>query len=308
MVIVVAGLTPAWQQIMRFARFQPGAVNRALDVAWCASGKVINVGIALAHLGAAAETMALVGGPAGAAIRAEFAAAGLAGHWIESRQPTRVCTTILDLQTECTTELVENAHPASPAELEAFRQAYAERAARASCAVLTGSLPAGAPATFYRDLLACTPCPAIVDIRGPELLLALEQRVWLAKPNRDELAATLGRDLHADEPLRAAMAELHERGANWVVVTQGADALWASTAGHCYRAVPPRVKAVNPIGAGDCLAAGLAWAQQLGLPPREMLRHAVAAAVENVLQLLPARLSRAAVQDRAAAIVVDEMP
>lgn len=30
--IVAAGLTPAWQQIMRFEQFLPGEVNRAAEV------------------------------------------------------------------------------------------------------------------------------------------------------------------------------------------------------------------------------------------------------------------------------------
>lgn len=297
--IIAAGLTPAWQQIMRFASFRPGDVNRALDVAWCASGKVANVGIALNHLGVPAETIALVGGPAGSAIRAEFAATGIKAHWIEARQSTRVCTTILDLQAGRATELVENANPVSQEELSAFRQTYAQHVAKAQCVVLTGSLPAGAPATFYRDLLEDTPCPAIVDFRGPELLLALEHGVWLAKPNREELAHTLGRGVKDDQQLRRAMQELNDRGAQWVVVSQGPDTLWASSRGKFYRLTPPRVTAVNPIGSGDCLAAGLAFAMQQGKSPQDMLRFGVAAAVENVGKLLPARLDLAEVQKRA---------
>jgi 1-phosphofructokinase family hexose kinase len=289
----------AWQQIMRFASFRPGEVNRALDVAWCASGKVANVGMALKQLGATAETIALVGGRAGESIRAEFAADGIEAHWIEAQQPTRVCTTILDLQAGRATELVENAQAASQEELSGFRQTYSQRVVKAQCVVLTGSLPAGAPSTFYRDLLADTPCPAIVDFRGPELLLALKHGIWLAKPNREELALTLGREVNDDQELRRAMQELNDRGALWVVVSQGADTLWASSQGRFYRLTPPRVTAVNPIGSGDCLAAGLAYAMQLRKSPEDMLRFAVAAAVENVGKLLPARLDLAQVQERA---------
>ena len=45
--ILAAGLTPAWQQIVEFDGFAVGQVNRARSVHWCASGKVLNVGIAL---------------------------------------------------------------------------------------------------------------------------------------------------------------------------------------------------------------------------------------------------------------------
>src|SRR5262249_7617530 len=61
--ILAAGLTPAWQQILQFDALAVGEVNRATDVQWCASGKVLNVGIALGHLGAESLTLAPLGGP-----------------------------------------------------------------------------------------------------------------------------------------------------------------------------------------------------------------------------------------------------
>ena len=48
--IVVAGLTPAWQSILRFTKLEMGEVNRAAEVLRCGSGKVLNVGLALAAL------------------------------------------------------------------------------------------------------------------------------------------------------------------------------------------------------------------------------------------------------------------
>ena len=46
----------------------------------------------------------------------------------------------------------------------------------------------------------------------------------------------------------------------WVVVSQGKHAVWASSISNCYRLQPPTLAAViNPIGCGDCLAAGIAW-------------------------------------------------
>ena len=76
MVIVAAGLSPAWQQILLFDAFVPGDVNRARESRWCGSGKVLNVGIGLAHLGAVSCTIAPLGGAARLAIESEFAAVG----------------------------------------------------------------------------------------------------------------------------------------------------------------------------------------------------------------------------------------
>jgi 1-phosphofructokinase family hexose kinase len=306
-VIIAAGLTPAWQQIVRFDRFRAGEVNRALDVHWCASGKVLNVGIALAHLGAPAETIALVGGSTGEQIDRELRSLGIHARWIKAHWSTRVCTTILDIDSARATELVENAGPVTAGELDEFLRVYLERVAGADFAILTGSLPAGAPPGFFRELLLETRCPAILDIRGEELIAALAGRVFLVKPNREELARTMGKDLSTDRMLHAAMQELNDRGAEWVFVSDGARTAWASSQGQFFRFAPPKVEPVNPIGSGDCLAAAVAWALVEGASPNDAMRLGIAAAVENVGQLLPGRLDPHAVRTRAESIAAERI-
>jgi tagatose 6-phosphate kinase len=292
-VILAAGLTPAWQQIMRFAHVRPGEVNRAAEVYWCASGKVLNVGTALACLGARSHTLSPAGGWSGAALRAECAAQTT---WTAVQAPTRVCTTLLDCADKTTTELVENAAPLSADELAAFVSDYQRLVRDARMVVLTGSLPYGTPASFYRDLLATTSCPVVLDARGPELLAALARKPRVVKPNREELALTVGRKLATRAEILSAMAELIERGAQGVIVTQGKDAVLVMEGTHAWELMPVEVEHVeNPIGCGDCFAAALA----LGLAQDDTLMDAarlgIAAAADNVAQLLPARLDRARV-------------
>ncbi|MCA9071527.1 MAG: bifunctional hydroxymethylpyrimidine kinase/phosphomethylpyrimidine kinase, partial [Planctomycetaceae bacterium] len=130
----------------------------------------------------------------------------------------------------------------------------------------------------------------ILDIRGSELEAALEQRPFLIKPNRDELASTVKRELQTEEDTIKAMRELNDRGAEWVVITNGPESALATHGSNCYELNPPKILPVNPIGCGDCFAAGLAWGFDQGQPPTEVLKLAVAAATENAALLLPARL------------------
>src|SRR3989442_7869575 len=108
-VILAAGLTPAWQQVLRFEAFTPGTVNRAAEVHWCASGKVLNAGRALHHLGGPCRALTVVGGTPGDEIRRDFDRLGIAARWVPSAAATRVCTTIVDAARHASTELVENA-------------------------------------------------------------------------------------------------------------------------------------------------------------------------------------------------------
>jgi tagatose 6-phosphate kinase len=307
-VILSAGLTPAWQQILVFDSFRYGEVNRARDVVWCASGKVFNAGIGAHHLGGPSLTLAPVGGPNLPQIEAEFAALGVPYRWVKTQAATRICTTILDQATGTITELVENGRPLTPEELEAFRRAYAELAAGAALVVLIGSLPQDTPDTFYRELLQRTTCPTVLDFRGAGLLSVLDLEPYVVKPNRDELAQSLGRPLDDDQALVAAMRTLNGRGAQWVVITQGPAAVWATSAREIYRFRPLSVPdAVNPIASGDAVAATIAWATRSGRPLPDAVRLGIAAAAQNVRQLLPCRLDPQILEAAAATVPVDRL-
>ena len=154
-----------------------------------------------------------VGGPAAAPIQSELAELGGRQAWIEVASPTRVCTTLLDESTGETTELVEEAAPLSAAEIARFESLCAEHLAAARVAVFTGSIPAGTPPDIYARLLAKTEASAILDIRGPELELALACRPLVVKPNRHELEGIVGRKIDGDAELCEAMARLNETGA-----------------------------------------------------------------------------------------------
>ncbi len=291
--ILSAGLTPAWQQILVFDRVLWGEVNRAREAVWCGSGKVLNTGVAVHRFGGASIALAPLGGLPRVEIDREFAELGVPRRWVETEAATRVCTTILDRATGRNTELVENGRPLHESEYGAFLAAYAEEAARAEIVVLTGSLPGGAPVSLYRDLVSCTRCRMVLDFRGDGLLSVLDLKPFVVKPNREELGVTVGRSLDDDADLVAAMRELNRRGAQWVVVTNGSHAVWVSSAEHVYRLMPPRIsEVVNPIGCGDCLAAGIAWATRRGDSIVEAVRFGIGAACDNLGKLLPGRVER----------------
>lgn len=291
--ILAVGLSPAWQQILSFGHFSPGEVNRAQSAIGCASGKVLNVGCALFQLGVPAKTLCSIGGITGQQIRDDFDRLGVPARWLTSTIPTRSCITILDESTAQTTELVENCAAIPAHEYSDFLTAFTEEAAAASVVVLTGSLPQNAPSDFFKQMLERTSAKAILDIRGNELKETLPLRPFVVKPNREELAKTVGRDLNSEPEILAAMNELRDQGAQWVVVSQGPRPLLALGPEGVLRVPPPAVQVCNPIGCGDCLAAGIAAGIAKNASMRQSLEWGVAAAAENATVLLPARnLSR----------------
>jgi tagatose 6-phosphate kinase len=308
--ILCAGLSPAWQQIMVFRSFRFGEVNRAAEVHWLAQGKVINAAIAAHHLGGPTLALAPLGGPPLPLIDRELAELGLARRWIVTHSSTRQCTTILDQATGTMTELIEESRPLAPAELNEFRRVYAEEAAKAAAVVLTGSLPIGTPAALYRELVERTPCPAVLDFRGDGLLATLDLKPLVVKPNREELAQTVGRALDDDDELLDAMRSLNRCGAQWVVTTQGSRPVWVTSAANTYRlhCVPvEKDQVVNPLGSGDATAAAIAWAVRDGRSIIDAVRLGIAAAAENLRRLETGRFEAAVVERLTGEVRVDTL-
>lgn len=71
---------------------------------------------------------------------------------------------------------------------------------------------------------------------------------------------------------------------------------------------PPRVQAVNPIGSGDTLLAGLVNGWLKRLDPEPLIRHALACAVANALVWDAGAIDPAEVARRSEEILVESLP
>lgn len=289
--IFAAGLSPAWQQILQFEKLQHGEVNRAQHSHWCASGKVINVGVAAKSLGVNVSLLSTIGGITGQAIAAEVEAMKILTDWVHVDQPTRVCTTILE-DDGSTTELVENTGPISNEHLEEFVEKFRIHSQVADVSVLTGSIPENAGTDYYAKLIRNLPGKFVLDIRGEGLMQALPCGPFLVKPNREELEATVGNKLTTSGALLDAMRTLNRWGAQWVLVSDGPGKLLLSNLEEAWSFTPPAVEVVNPIGCGDCLAAGLSVGVSEGLSVPDAVRFGISLAIVNAMQLFPAKVQR----------------
>jgi tagatose 6-phosphate kinase len=307
-VILTAGLSPAWQRIMVFDDFKIGEVNRAQNVVHCASGKVLNVAVGLKTLEADVICLSSIGGDSAAAIQHEFAEMEILTHWIETSAKTRTCITVLDQLHQKTTELVENAESITPQELDSWVTHFHQLASQSSLIVISGSLPAGAPATLFSDLLKQHQQPSVLDIRREELVSALLHHPLVIKPNREEVEQTVGRSLSNHDDLVAAAEELRSAGAEWVVVTDGPNPVTiVGPEERCLIPVPTAKTVVNPIGCGDSLTAGIAAAMNEGRSILEAVKWGIACSSQNLESLLPARLNRQQMIELASQLTVERL-
>ncbi len=290
MKILCLGTTPAVQRVMVFRKLTLDAVNRAATTLDGAAGKSINVAKVLKTLGGEPVATGFLGGDRGEFLRVALMEKGIESDFVAVSTRTRQCLTMIDESAGTHTELVEESHPVQPADFDKLLAVVRRRVSECRAVVMSGTIVTGGPAGWYFDctqLAAKTGALSVVDAQGAALVEALKARPGLVKPNRSELAATVGCELKDEAGVMKAMRELGERGAQRVVVTAGKEPALAFDGKVFRRIVLPKIEVMNPIGSGDACTAGLVLRLARGDDLGEACRWGAAAGAANALTLMP---------------------
>jgi len=283
--ILCLGPTPTVQRSMTFDHFQVDDVNRAAQVSEYASGKSPNVARVLRTLGADVLGVGFAGGDRGRFLLDDLRRADIPCEFVTVDVPTRLCTTIIDRATGTATELVEESSAVDARGWEQMDRLLERVLPIAEVWVFSGSLPPDAPQDFYARWLPLAQQlgrKVIIDTRGEPLRLALKHTDFIAKLNRDELAATLQLDLSLTDALRNAVVQITPAGGA-SIITMGRAGAMACDGRDVWHITPPKVKAVSAVGSGDAFAAGLALELSRGKKLVDCLALAAACGAANAL-------------------------
>lgn len=266
----------------------PGGTHRADAAAIRAGGKGLNVARVAHAEGASVCAVTTVGGATGTELRAELEASGVPHLLVPVVAPTRRSAAWVDSALGDTTIVNERGVNPTSAEWAAFVAAVRAEAVGASVLVISGSLPPGAPESLLDDLIAAgAGADVIVDTSGPAMLAAADAGAAVLKPNRHELAEATG----IADPIAGAR-ELLRRGAGLILLSMGADGMYAITEDTVLRARLPEPLAGNPTGAGDSAVAACAVLLDSGIRDTEtILRRATAWSAAAVLMPLAGEIS-----------------
>ena len=274
---------------VRLPRLVPGSVARAGATDTSAGGKGGNVCRAATLLGADPMLTGFLPRVDGHWFEELLAAERTAFRPLPVAGRLRVATILLEDDGRVTVVNGRGPDIDTP-QWHAFAALVSELAPGCGVLVCSGSLPPGVPVDGYRQLVEIgrsAGVPVIVDAAPQVLQQALSARPDLVSPNLSEAEGLLlGRSdeqVHeqgADIPARAVRAavHLHRQGARRAVVTAGAAGAALSTAAGSWWLPAPRVDVVNPIGAGDCFAAGAALALFDRADDVDIVRRGMAAA------------------------------
>ena len=283
---------PAIDLTYRVAALKPGETHRVAAPAARAGGKGLNVARVVAQTGGAAFALTTAGGAPGLRLADDLEAAGLPSELVPVSSPTRSSVAIVDEGSGVTTIFNEEGGPLTPGEWTALREAVQRLAVPATAIVGSGSLPPGAPDTFYAELVEAARrhgIPSVIDATGLPLLAAAEAGADVLKPNRRELADTIG----IDDPVEGGRT-LIAAGARLVLVSLGADGMLAVSGADVFSARLPQPLSGNATGAGDAAVAAVASALASGIAdPATLVRRATAWSAAAVLAPLAGELDPA---------------
>ena len=289
--ILCLAVTPAVQRTQFFTTLRPGEVNRIRRTVVTASGKGVNVALALKLLGGEPRLLGFRGDDSGRFIAAEMQRLGINATWIEVPASTRHCHTLIEDNTGRVTELVEEAAPPAPESWLQFARALEEALDGCAWLAVSGALPPGAPPDALAGFCQAATARGVklcVDSQGEPLLRTLAAKPALVKLNTEELERTCRLPDRAPSTLLIGATQLLTLGAGAVLVTDGAQPAHLFEGARSWTLTPASVSVLNPIGSGDCVTAGLLHALTLGQPLTEAARFGLACGSANAETETPA--------------------
>lgn len=260
--------------------------NRVVELHRYAGGKGIDVSRAVHEMGGSTVAYGFVGGAHGRLLEILLDEEGVPFQFTLIEDETRANFIIMDRSTGQQTRIIAPGPRISERELERFIGKLRSQRVLPDILALGGSVPPGVPADIYYELISEAKelgIKTILDTAGHWLLEGLKARPYLIKPNVREAEAVLVRQLKDEEAIIRGARDLLEMGAEVAVISRGKDGLIAATGDCVIKAVPPPLKVVSAVGAGDCAIAGLALKLESNESLLEACRLAVAMGTAAVL-------------------------
>lgn len=286
--IVTVTLNPAVDVSYQAARFQIDHGHRVEAGRKTAGGKGLNVSRVLSQLGEQPLCTGFIGGKNGEWLENKLNEEGLQHAFVSVNGETRTCIAILDEENNTQTELMEKGPVITAEEQEEFEEVFENLLGETSLVIASGSLPAGLPLSFYKELCQWAKSaniPVILDTSGGALVSGIEGKPFLIKPNKEELCQYKNQsDLTLDEMIGAAR-EICSKGVEYVLISMGAEGALLVGKETLLKADIPTIKVVNAVGSGDSTVAGMAYALKEGLEISECLKWACACGMSNAMEI-----------------------
>lgn len=241
-------------------------------------GGGINVARAIKRLGGEAIAVYPSGGYSGKFLNILLEQENITELNIETKQHTRENMIVLDTATNQQYRFGMPGQHLSEDEWQQCLQTIEVN--HSEFIVASGSLPPGVPTDILARLAKIArrqKRKLIVDSSGEALLRAVEEGVYLIKPNLGELSTLAGEETIETNDIERLAKDLSLNGnCEIVVVSMGALGAMLVSREGTYKVDAPIVKGQTTVGAGDSMVAGIVLYISQGKSLLEALQYGVA--------------------------------
>ncbi|WP_152803364.1 1-phosphofructokinase [Alkalibaculum sporogenes] len=284
--IITVTLNPALDKTINTNKFIFGQVNKVEKSIQDPGGKGINVSKVLKNIDNINLAIGFIGGNNGEIIVQSLKQMGIEEKFTSIKANTRMNIKIIDGATGETTDLNERGEYIQKNELEEFLSQYKEIVRKGDFVVIAGSVPRGIPDSIYYILskyAETVGAKVFLDTSGNYLKEALESKVFLIKPNIDELEEVVGKKIHSqDEILDECRKLLDSKDISNICLSMGSRGAMLITKDYVLKAKVPIVAVKSTVGAGDSLLGGIVSYLDKGCSIEEAFKCGVAASVVAV--------------------------
>jgi 1-phosphofructokinase family hexose kinase len=284
-------LNPGLQKTLFFNSLNKGKVNRTEEYYLSASGKGINVSRTLKQLGQEVLHLTHAGGEFAGYLHEQTQKEKIIMITADSGSEIRICTTVIEKETQTTTEIVEESEPVDKKTESEIRRLFMENLDSAHTVIISGSKAPGYSNEIFPWMVKLAKennRTVITDYRGRDLVNSLKYRPDIIKPNLDELRNTINiMPEYKNKNIKSVISEIAERYSTFPVITDGADEILYYKQGRTASFKPPEIRAVNTTGCGDSFTAGLALARFQGKSADDQVKEAVRCAALSAQTKLP---------------------
>lgn len=271
----------------RVNSFQENHVHRAAAISKTAGGKGLNVTRVLHQLGEEVIACGFTGGHLAGFIEEELNHHGITHNFTPIAGETRNCIAIIHDGKQ--TEILETGPVIDEKEIETFLTTFQEKAEKVEVITISGSLPVGVPENFYQQLIDIAVKAnkrVLLDTKSSLIQNTLENQhtPFLIKPNQEEFEELAGIKCSHTEDIIEALRKPLFNELSWVIITLGKNGAIVKHNDKIYQAICPEVEAVNPVGSGDAVIAGLVAGCRRGLEGEDFIRFGIVMGVLNALE------------------------
>jgi tagatose 6-phosphate kinase len=268
--------------------FQVGSVNRVRECSYSAGGKGLNVSRVAAIAGAKVTATGFTGGHAGNYIMEELDGLNIKSDFVHIKGESRSCINIYDETNHTQTEFLEPGVFVTAFDIEEMLKKYINLMESCSVVAISGSVPKGVDSKLYKSMIEIAKQhykKVILDTSGKLLEESLEAKPTMIKPNMDEIRLLTGKEMNSQEDVIAAAVDLRNYGIEIVVVSCGSEGSLIVCEEGVYRAIVPKIDAVNTVGCGDSMIAGFAVGFSREMSMEDTIKYASAVSAANALRM-----------------------